>query len=297
MNTLQTTLSALEAKLLTQKQATIDYETNVFDVQMSQLTEKISKWLKENVDVHNEINFSSHSLKVMCDNERSNTIEVYYRASWRFTTNEDPISPGKTELSWYGSSCDIEDTFRLGYLITLGKIAGSLREIQEQQHEWFKEAISYEKARYEYYNEISNIEYAIQNTKQSIKKDDIESYKKVGFKCDLKPYVQVKRDYNQDGSPYVLNKFNKSIEFYFGYSKWNYVHVKSFEIVKQLNRGKLLFKCIQHDDRVVDVEATPKFFNEFIEKVYDWQTRGADETNEKETKRFESYTIGAFNAA
>ena len=293
MNTLQTTLSALEAKLLTQKQATTDYETNVFDVQMSQLTEKISKWLKEKVDVHNQINFSSHSLSIMCDSGRSNVIEVYYRASWK----EDVIPAGKTELSWYGSSCDIEDTFRLGYLITLGKIAGSLREIQEQQHEWYKEARSYEKARNEYYDEISNIKYAIQNTKQSIKKDDIESYKKVGFKCELKPYVKFKRDYNQDGSPYVLIKFNKSIEFYFGYGKWNYVHVKSFEIVKQLNRGKLLFKCIQSNDRVIDIEATPKFFNEFIEKVYDWQTSEADETNERETKRFESYTIGDFNAA
>jgi hypothetical protein len=295
MNTLQTTLSALEAKLLTQKQATIDYETNVFDVQMSQLTEKISKWLKENVDVHNQISFTCHCLKVMCENGHNNTIDVYYRTSWREDVNN--TVEGKTKLSWYGSSCDIEDTVRLGYLITLGKIAGSLREIQKQQHEWYKEARSYEKAKSEYYEEIRNIEYAIQNTKQSIKKDDIESYKKVGFKCELKPYVKVKRDYDQAGYPYVLSKFNKSIEFYFGYGKWDYVYVKSFEIVKQLNRGKLLFKCIQSDDRVIDVEATPKFFNEFIEKVYDWQTREADENKERETKRFKSYTIGAFNAA
>jgi len=284
---LQTTLNALEAQLLTKKQALIDYETSVFEIQMKDLTERASKWLKENVDVHNKIEFTTHSLKVKCSDTYGSDIEVYYRRSY-----EENVA-NKSELNWFGSSCDIEDSIKLGYLITLGKIAGSLREIQEQQHEWYAEAKNYKRSLNEYYSDISSIESAINDTKKSIRNLDIERYTAVGFKCEFKPFLRIERDYSNNGE-YCIKECAKTINFRYGYGKWDSFEVYSFEVVEKLKRGKFLVRCkvfSLENERILDKEVTSKFLEDFIKEAYDWQTSGAEATNARETKKFENYTI------
>jgi len=285
MNTLQTTLAALEAQFESQKQALIDYEVSTYDNQMLSLTQKIRNWLTEYTGIDNNIKFFGDNLQIPLSELYRDRIDIYFRIPWTENT-EDAI--GELELSWYGSSCKANDNDKVEYLMLLGKIASNMKSIQSQYQAWYDEYKVYKRERNCYYSAMHTTESAIRNTKQLITKAGVEEYKKVGFKCALTPRTDCSRNYDiKEGElgDYKIEQSAKSIKLQWGYGRFDYMWIDSFEIVKQLGRGKLLFMC--NNDK--EIELTPKFYTEFINEVYNWQTVEAQRFAENAQERYEKF--------
>ena len=291
MNTLQTTLTALEAQLESQRNDCIEYETNVYDKQLETLQEKVSNFFLSLGIVKNVV-FNGTSIKIVVNKTgsySSSKIELYYELPW--SREKDGLS-GCVELSWYGGRCKSADSEDIEYLRIVGDIAILLPTIQVEWHAWYEDYQRYNKDKQVYYSAISTTERAMYDTKNLIAKGEIEQYKKVGFKCDLKPKIECMRDWDvQRGTfgDYKLVEEPASIRLEYGYSKWNYSYIDSFEIVKELKRGKMLVKAkITNYNEEMEYELTPKFFQPFIQDVYNWQTSGAEEKSLSAYKSFDN---------
>jgi len=152
----------------------------------------------------------------------------------------------------------------------------------------------YRKGLVPFSTKVRETENAIRDTERAIKAQDIELYKRVGFKCDLKNDTDTRRNYEIEGSPYEFKEYKKHIKLYYGYGKHDYIQINSFEILMDLKRGKLRIKYKneyhgQTEESFSTVDVTPKFFVPFIQEVYDLQTCGADEKRKREILRSEMY--------
>jgi len=293
MNTLQTTLAALEAQFESQKQALIDYEVSTYDNQMLSLTQKIRSWLTEYTGIDNNIKFIGDNLQILLSEQYRDRIDIYFRIPYA-RNSEDVV--GELELGWYGSNCKASDNEKIEYLMLLGKIASKMKLIESEYQAWYDEYRVYRRDLQVHYSAMFTTESAIRDTKQLITKAGIEEYKKVGFKCVLTPITDCTRNYDiKDGElgDYKIKQSVKSIKLQYGYGRFDYMFVESFEIVKQLGRGKLLFKCNidtnSTSQPVSAIELTPKFYTEFINEVYNWQTIEAQKSAEKAQERYEKY--------
>ena len=298
MNTLQTTLAALEAQLESQKQVLIDYEVSTYDNQMLTLTQKIRNWLTEYTGIDNHIKFCGDNLQIPLSEQYRDRIDIYFRMPYHIRNSEDVV--GELELGWYGSNCKASDNEKVEYLMLLGKIASKMKLIESEYQAWYNEYKVYKRDLQVYYSAMYTTESAIRDTKQLITKAGIEEYKKVGFKCVLTQIADCTRNYDiKEGEigDYKIKQSVKSIKLQYGYGRFDYMWVESFEIVKQLGRGKLLFKCntdtSDTSQAVSGIELTPKFYTEFINEVYNWQTIQAQKSAEKAQERYEKYATKA----
>lgn len=289
MNTLHTTLTALEAQLETQKNELVEYEKNVYEKQLETLRKKVSDFFLH-INILNDIIFNgSNIVAKISDDRRTSNIELYYELPWSRSQDEEKL--GTVELSWYGSRCKSTDTEHIQYLKNLGEIAHLLPMIEIEWHNWYKEYQEYSDAKIIYYSAIYTTERAITDTRNLIKEKDIEQYKKVGFKCDLKNFSDFKRNYDiklGEIGDYEIVQTEAQLIFDFGYSKWDYAHIKGFEILKELKRGKMLVKIkYSNTSDEAEYELTPKFFEPFIQAAYNWQTVKADSLSEHAIQFYE----------
>jgi hypothetical protein len=291
MNTLQTTLTALEAQLESQRNDCIEYEKNVYDKQLETLREKVSNFFIS-IGIVNDIIFNGTYIKIITTlataTSFSKSLELYYDIPWR--SERDGNGNGHIELSWYGSRCKCSDTDDIMYLKTLGEIAFLLPTIEAEWHEWNKQYQQYSKDKRVYYSATDTTERAIRDTKSLIAKSEISTYKKVGFKCQLKERIECKRNYEIDYGTfgdYTLVQESAAIKLQYGYSKWAYCYVDYFEVDKELKRGKMLIKVkLFNSSNIAEYEVTPKFFEPFINDVYNWQTIKADQISLEAYKEF-----------
>jgi len=291
MNTLHTTLTALEAQLESQKADCIEYETNVYDKQFDTLREKVSNFFVS-IGIAKKIIFSGTNIRIMINENSSYStakIELYYELPWRL---EKENRTGYVELSWYGSRCKSTESEDLEYLKCLGEIATLLPTIEAEWHKWYEDYKEYDSAKRVYYSAIDTTNRAIYDTKNLIGKAEIEQYKKVGFKCELKPKIECKRDWDVERGTfgdYKLYEEPASIRLEHGYGKWDYTYIDSFEIVKELKRSKMLVRIKPTNYTTeMEYELTPKFFEPFIQDVYNWQTSGAEEKSLNTYKFFDN---------
>jgi len=279
MNTLHTTLTALEAQLESQKADCIEYEANVYEKQLNTLREKVTNFFL-NLGIVKKIIFNGTNIQIVVNKNFSYSsakIELYYELPWRL---EKENRTGYIELSWYGSRCKSTESEDIEYLKCLGEIAALLPTIEAEWHKWYEEYKEYGSAKRVYYSAIDVTQTAIYNTKNLLAKAEIEQYKKVGFKCELKPRIECKRDWDVERGTfgdYKLVEESSGLRLQHGYGKWDYTCIDSLEIVKELKRGKMLIKVKPTGLATeIEYELTPKFFEPFIQDVYNWQTSGAE---------------------
>jgi len=249
-----------------------------------------------------KIIFSGTNIRIAI-NENSNystaKIELYYELPWRLKKEN---RTGYVELSWYGfrtntcwyeSRCKSTESEHIEYLKCLGEIAALLPTIEAEWHKWYEEYKEYSSAKQVYYSAIDTTQRVIYDTQMLIAKGEIEQYKKVGFKCELKPKIECKRDFDVERGTfgdYKLYEEPASIRLEHGYGKWDHTYIDSFEIVKELKRSKMLVRIKPTNYATeMEYELTPKFFEPFIQDVYNWQTSGAEEKSLNTYKFFDNH--------
>lgn len=300
MNTLQTTLSALQAQLASQLEDLQNYTDGVYDKNIAALEVEIANFISnkigEELDKEYEgdsIKFSSSGITVtpkLSKSRYTNEINLYYRSAYSDDTTQDKI-----ELSWYGSSCEADDAERLDYLATLGKIANIFPEIQKEYiGKWQTKYKQYRAAQRAFSIEVDKTREAIRQIEKQIEVNELESYKKVGFKCTIANSNRCVRDYQVqrgDVGDYCILSSNDGIKMYYSYSKYDYAYVYAFEILSKGSRNKMTIKVLINNDETNplyrEYSLTEKFFNEFIKEVFDWQTKSSVKQLEIANNEFE----------
>ena len=297
LTTLRTTLKALETQLATQKATYSEYYNSVFMKQVNDLNAIVSSTLSEMGIDNYTVNFSNSYCTIFLRNlesnmhTSSNKIELYYNLPWR-TKIEEIISGAKEkpinvlELSFFGSRCNGSDIDIRTYLQRVGQVATSLPTIEKKYFDWYIEYKSYETALYLIDEESTKTSEAIYKVKNEIRELELAKYKKPGFKCEIKSSKKTR--YIEDSSLELCDE-QHSILLYFGRSKWDRVHVITFEIIEIKKNKVTLNYTHTSGDSSNTITVTMKYFEEFIAQVYRWQTEGANESTQESIKRFERF--------
>jgi hypothetical protein len=169
MNTLQTTLTALQSQLQSQKEASQYYYENVFSKEVATLEASISEWFAKFTGETYTIRLESggETLQIYSseadvkDMWRHNAITVYHYARYG--------EEAKAKLSFYSKEVEYNDTETIAYLKTLGMVATLLNQINFMMPVWKAEYQQYAQKRYATFEQpISHTEFAIRKTEKEI---------------------------------------------------------------------------------------------------------------------------------
>lgn len=292
MNNNQIVLDALKSKLETVKNAKDFHYEEVYQPAINQKTAEVLEWFK--------INVSSLIPGLSINGSRIEIFKAESPKSWGATTislDSDWRAEEKSmyaKMNWYGSSATLKDENTLIDVQIFGAVANKLHFIQHEfVNVWYPAMLEIEKPLGNLNNEIYLIEKSIRETEANIKNDVIETYKKPGFECTLKPKLDIVRDW-VDGkyTEYELKEVRHEIKLSFGRSNYDYVYVNSFKVQKA-NKYKAWIEVFSELDRPVIrtqvFEVSTKKFNDFIKDVYEWQNGGSEKNAKREKETFERY--------
>jgi len=232
MNTLQTTLTALQSQLQSQKEASQYYYENVFSKEVATLEASISEWFAKFTGETYTIRLESggETLQIFSSEEdvkdlwRHNAITVYHYARY----NEE----AKAKLSFYSKEVEYNDTETIAYLKTLGMVATLLPQINFIMPTWKAEYQQYAQKRYATFEQpISHTEFAIRKTEKEIAEQGIAEYSKAGFQHTISTRTVCERhyniDYDQEGA-YTLEVKPQYFDLQTGRGRYDHVRVYAF---------------------------------------------------------------------
>jgi hypothetical protein len=294
MNTLQTTLTALQSQLESQKEASKYYYDNVFAKEIATLEASIVEWFCKFTGETYTIKIESggETLQIYsldqekADMWRHNAITINYYSRY----NEE----AKAKLSFYSKECEYDDTKTIAYLKTLGMVAVLLNQINFMMPTWKAEYQQYAQKRYATFEQpISHTEFAIRKTEAEILKEGLASYKQAGFTHTISSRTECERHYNVDyqlEGAYTLEiKPNQYFDLQTGRSRYDYVRVYAFEVVGHVKNGKVemnIKTTAVEDGSFSPVVVTKARFDDFIATVYNWENFDRAKYNAKQTERY-----------
>lgn len=298
MNTLQTTLTALQSQLESQKEASQYYYENVFSKEVATLEASISEWFAKFTGEKYTIRLESggETLQIFSSQEdvkdmwRHNAITVYHYARY----GED----AKAKLSFYSKEVEYDDTKTIAYLKTLGMIATLLPQINFMMPTWKAEYQQYAQKRYATFEQpISHTEFAIRKTQKEIAEQGIAEYSKAGFKHTISTRTVCERhfeiDRDQEGA-YTLETKPQYFDLQTGRGRYDYVRVYAFEVVGPIKGGKvemnILTTCDPNQPLFSPITVTKARFDDFIATVYNWETVDREKDSAREIERFNANT-------
>jgi len=281
----QVILSALQSQL-TAKEAELELQkTSIVEPALKAITEEVLQSLRVDVSpLIPNISIDHSRLEIMRNNgERWSSMTVYLERNWR---SDDKATHVK--INWYGSSATLEDQNTLNDVQIFGAVASKLQWIQHEFiNNWSPKIAQVANTTSDLETSIYELRRNVTSVENQIREEGINSYKKEGFSCELTPTLNIARDWDTEGHPYVLVSSVPNIKLSTGRSRWDYVCAKSFKVLKT-NKYKTTLEITQSDDRVVERTVSAKSFDEFIYEVYEWQTKRSKEHNDKITERFEN---------
>jgi len=279
-------LSALQSQLATKKQELELHETSTSEPAFKDLTQEVLDSLRENVStLIPSITLTSDRIEVMKTSQRWSSITIYLENDWRSDFPSEKRTQ-RAKMNWYGSSATTKEENVLIDVQIFGAVASKLAWIEyEFINNWRPKLIEIGKISSDLQEEIRKIYSSIYSTQYQIRQQGIGSYKQVGFSCTIIPTLNIQRDWNAEGHPDELKETVTSIQLSIGRSKWEYVYVNAFKVLKT-NKQKTTLE-VTIGDRIIEYTVTAKSFDSFIESVYDWQTKNAKIHNDKITERFE----------
>jgi hypothetical protein len=280
----QIILSALESQLAT-KQADLElHETSIANPAFKETTEEVLQSLRETV--------SPLIPSIILDKSRIEIMKSGKPNSWSAITisltNDwgSEKSVRTVKINWYGSSATLEDQNTLNDLQVFGGVASKIAWIEyEFINNWRPKLIEIGKLGNDLQEEIREINRSINSVKNQMRNDGVDSYKKEGFTCVLTPTLNISRNYEAEGILYELGSTIPNIELSIGRGKWDYIHAKSFKVLKT-NKYKTTLEVTRGDNKVVEHTVTARSFDKFISEVYTWQNENAKLHNDKITERF-----------
>lgn len=294
MNTLQTTLTALQSQLQSQKEASQYYYENVFSKEVATLEASISEWFAKFTGETYTIRLESggETLQIYSSAEdvkdmwRHNAITVYHYARYG--------EEAKAKLSFYSKEVEYDDTKTIAYLKSLGMVATLLPQINFMMPTWKAEYQQYAQKRYATFEQpISHTEFAIRKTEKEIAEQGITEYSKVGFQHTISDRTVCERhfeiDRDQEGA-YTLETKPQYFDLQTGRGRYDHVRVYAFEVVNYLKGGKvemnILTTCDPNNVLFSPIVVTKNRFDDFIATVYNWETVQREKDAAHEIERF-----------
>ena len=294
MNTLQTTLTALQSQLESQKEASKYYYENVFTKEIATLEASIVEWFYKFTGETYTIKIESggETLQIYsldqekADMWRHNAITINYYSRY----NEE----AKAKLSFYSKECEYDDTKTIAYLKTLGMVAVLLNQINFMMPTWKAEYQQYAQKRYATFEQpISHTEFAIRKTEAEILEEGLASYKQAGFTHTISSRTECERHYNVDyqlEGAYTLEiKPNQYFDLQTGRGRYDNVRVYAFEVVGHVKNGKVemnIKTTAVEDGSFSPIVVTKARFDDFIATVYNWENFDRAKYNAKQTERY-----------
>jgi hypothetical protein len=297
MNTLQTTLTALQSQLQSQKEASQYYYENVFSKEVATLEASISEWFAKFTGETYTIRLESggETLQIFPSDEdvkdmwRHNAITVHQYARYS--------EEAKAKLSFYSKEVEYDDTKTIAYLKTLGMVATLLPQINFIMPTWKAEYQQYAQKRYATFEQpISHTEFAIRKTEKEIAEQGIAEYSKAGFQHTISTRTVCERhwniNYDEEGA-YTLEVIPQYIDLQTGRGRYDNVRVYAFEVVGEVKYGKVEMNIKTNtveDGSFSPIVVTKARFDDFIATVYHWETIQREKDAANETERFKRST-------
>jgi len=293
MNTLQTTLTALQSQLESQKEASKYYYENVFSKEVATLEASIVEWFYKFTGETYTIKIESggETLQIYSseadvkDMWRHNAITINYYSRY----NEE----AKAKLSFYSKECEYDDTKTIAYLKTLGMVAVLLNQINFMMPVWKAEYQQYAQKRYATFEQpISHTEFAIRKTEAEILEQGLASYKQAGFTHTISSRTECERQYNIDRDlegAYTLEIKPQYFDLQTGRGRYDHVRVYAFEVVGHVKNGKVemnIKTTAVEDGSFSPIVVTKARFDDFIATVYNWENFDSVKYNAKQTERY-----------
>jgi len=295
MNTLQTTLTALQSQLESQKEASKYYYENVFSKEVATLEASIVELFKEHTSETYKINVQSggEQLKIYAPIQenpeniwRHNAVTIDHYSRYK--------EEAKARLSYYSTDCEYDNAPVVSYLVTVGKVAQLLSQINDMMPTWKAEYQQYAQKRYATFEQpISHTEFAIRKTEAEILEEGLASYKQAGFTHTVSSRTECERhyniDYDQEGAYTLEIKPNQYFDLQTGRSRYDYVRVYAFEVVGHIKNGKVEMNVkttAVEDGSFSPVVVTKARFDDFIATVYNWENFDRAKYNAKQTERY-----------
>jgi hypothetical protein len=294
MNTLKTTLTALQSQLQSQKEASKYYYDNVFSKEVATLETSIAEWFYQFTGETYIIKLESggETLQIYSseadvkDMWRHNAITVYHYARYG--------EEAKAKLSFYSKEVEYNDTETIAYLKTLGMVATLLNQINFMMPVWKAEYQQYAQKRYATFEQpISHTEFAIRKTEKEIAEQGIAEYSKAGFQHTISTRTVCERQYNipydQEGA-YTLEVKPQYFDLQTGRGRYDHVRVYAFEVVGEVKYGKVemnIKTTAVEDGSFSPIVVTKARFDDFIATVYHWETVQREKDTADQTERFE----------
>jgi hypothetical protein len=294
MNTLQTTLTALQSQLESQKEASKYYYDNVFAKEIATLEASIVEWFYKFTGETYTIKIESggETLQIYsldqekADMWRHNAITINYYSRY----NEE----AKAKLSFYSKECEYDDTKTIAYLKTLGMVSVLMPQINFMMPTWKAEYQQYAQKRYATFEQpISHTEFAIRKTETQILEEGLASYKQAGFTHTISSRTECERhyniDYDQQGAYTLEIKPNQYFDLQTGRGRYDNVRVYAFEVVGHVKNGKVemnIKTTAVEDGSFSPIVVTKARFDDFIATVYNWENFDRPKYNAKQTERY-----------
>lgn len=294
MNTLQTTLTALQSQLQSQKEASKYYYENVFSKEVATLETNIAEWFYQFTGETHIIKLESggETLQIYSseadvkDMWHHNAITIYHYARYG--------EEAKAKLSFYSKEVEYDDTKTIAYLKTLGVVATLLNQINSMMPVWKAEYQQYAQKRYATFEQpISQTEFAIRKTEKEIAEQGIAEYSKAGFQHTISTRTVCERQYNvpydQEGA-YTLEVKPQYFDLQTGRGRYDHVRVYAFEVVGEVKYGKVemnIKTTAVEDGSFSPIVVTKARFDDFIATVYHWETIQREKDTADQTERFE----------
>ena len=294
MNTLQTTLTALQSQLQSQKEASKYYYDNVFSKEVATLETSIAEWFYQFTGETYIIKLESggETLQIYSseadvkDMWHHNAITIYHYARYG--------EEAKAKLSFYSKEVEYDDTETIAYLKTLGMVATLLNQINFMMPVWKAEYQQYAQKRYATFEQpISHTEFAIRKTEKEIAEQGIAEYSKAGFQHTISTRTVCERQYNipydQEGA-YTLEVKPQYFDLQTGRGRYDHVRVYAFEVVGEVKYGKVemnIKTTAVEDGSFSPIVVTKARFDDFIATVYHWETIQREKDTADQTERFE----------
>jgi hypothetical protein len=280
----QIILSALESQLVTKKAEFESYETSTSEPARKATTQEVLESLRSNVSaLIPSIILDESRVEIMkCSNPNSwSALTISLQNDWR---SEDRKLYAK--MNWYGSSATTQEENILNDVQIFGAVANKLAWIEyEFLNNWRPKLLEISKPVQEMSSEIRKIDSSIYDIKYKIRQEGINTYKTEGFFCTITPTLNIEMDWDVESRPYILKASIPNIKLSIGRSKWDYVHPKSFKVIKT-NKYKTTLEVTLSNNSIVEHTVTARSFEHFIAEVYDWQTQRAKDHNDKMTEKF-----------
>lgn len=284
-------LAALQSQLETVKAAAVAHEDNVYNPALAKLTSKIKVYFDQYIcqNLH-DITISSDRITIQPADTTAygTTITIDYRSSWRGDGGYFETSAYRPDLK-----SNEDNTNAIHYYKTMAAVANAFDLICEQyKTKWLPAFSKIESAKSAAYDEIWKLEREIRACEADIAETAKEVYNKVGFECQLTPCANYDSDYSNNDCVYTKKYADHHIKAQYGRSRWDYAYINSFKVISfpKAKHGKVILEWkTDANDKTRTVELNKTRYAEFVNEVYNWQTKRAAEREEEIDERIARY--------